>query len=310
MVMRRFVVGGGVLAGAGALAAYVYAQAPFFWNQYLAEMRRGIGPAPNKPDWKQWPETGLHAAWLGHSTVLMKIDGFYVLTDPVFSDIAGLDILVTTVGTKRLVRPALDMKELPPIDLILLSHAHMDHFDIPSLRALHNKATAVVTASKTADLLQAGAYRSVQEVGWGERANAGPLRIQGLQVNHWGARVRSDTYRGYNGYLIETSNRRIIFGGDTAWTEHFQAVKTSRPVDLAIMPIGAYDPWIRVHCNPEQAWDMAAHAGADRVMPIHHQTFQLSREPIRQPIERLLEHAGREASRVVTTEVGAEVSIG
>ena len=132
----------------------LYRAAPFFWQQYAREFRRTIRPAPAQPEPARWPDRGLFAAWLGHSTVLLKIDGFTVLTDPVFSDRAGLSFGPLTVGLKRLVAPALDLEGLPKIDLLLLSHAHMDHFDIPSLRKLENRATAVVTARGTSDLLR------------------------------------------------------------------------------------------------------------------------------------------------------------
>src|SRR5205823_2389462 len=135
---------------------------------------------------------------------------------------------------------------------VLLSHAHMDHFDLPSLRALENRGTSVVTARSTSDLLRVRRYARVKEVGWREETRIGPALIRGLQVNHWGARMRTDTYRGYNGYLISTDRYRVLFAGDTADTDRFREVRTSKPVDLAIVPIGAYNPWIHVHCNPEQ----------------------------------------------------------
>lgn len=118
--------------------------------------------------------------------------------------------------------------------------------------------------------------------------------------------MRSDVYRGYNGYLIEIGNRRIVFGGDTAYTDSFRQVRSAKPVDLAIMPIGAYDPWIRVHCNPEQAWKMANDAGAEYVLPVHHQTFALSRETKLEPIERLLDAAGSSPGRVCLQAIGEE----
>ena len=178
--------------------------------------------------------------------------------------------------------------QLPHIDLILLSHAHFDHFDLATLRSLERAGTAVVTAKYTSDLLRVRRYQSVQEVGWDERVRVGPLSILGLRVKHWGARMRSDVHRGYNGYLIETRRHRVVFGGDTAWTDSFKTVRAAKPVDLAIMPIGAYDPWIHVHCNPEEAWRMGADCGAEHLLPVHHQTFRLSREPYLEPVERFI----------------------
>jgi L-ascorbate metabolism protein UlaG (beta-lactamase superfamily) len=127
-----------------------------------------------------------------------------------------------------------------------------------------------------------------------------------LQVKHWGARTRTDVHRGYNGYLIEAGRYRIIFGGDTAYTDLFRQVRTSKPVDLAIMPIGAYDPWIHAHCNPEQALAMANQAGAEFLLPVHHRTFKLSNEPYEEPIERLLVASGSAEERIAVREIGEE----
>jgi L-ascorbate metabolism protein UlaG (beta-lactamase superfamily) len=250
---------------------------------------------------------GLHAAWLGHTTVLMKIDGFTILTDPVFSDRAGINIIgPVTLGIKRLVAPALELAQLPHVDLILLSHAHMDHFDIPSLRSLEDKRTAVITATATSDLLRVNSYKHVQELRWDERARAGAAAIRAFQVNHWGARLRTDTYRGYNGYTIEVGRYRVLFAGDTANTDLFRNLKSSKNFDLAIVPIGAYNPWIHYHCTPEQAWRMGSEAGAELFLPVHHQTFSLSREPRLEPIERFQRAAGRNPDRVVVHKVGQE----
>ena len=262
-----------------------------------------------RPRWETWPDKGLHAAWIGHSTVLLKIDGVTVLTDPVFSDRCGVRLAFVTIGLKRLVAPALDIPRLPRIDVILLSHAHMDHFDRPSLRALEGRGVTVVTARSTSDLLRARRYHRVHEIGWGEEVRVGPLTFRGLRVNHWGARMRTDTYRGYNGYLIESARRRVLFGGDTADTREFRHIRGARPIDLALMPIGAYNPWIYAHCTPEQAMRMSNEAGAEHLLPIHHQTFRLRREPYHEPIERFLDAAGAHTDRVLTRRVGDQASV-
>ena len=157
--------GGMGVVGAGAM---IYQAAPGFWQQYTRELRRPVSPAPHIPDPANWPDTGLHAAWLGHSTVLMKIDGYTIMTDPVFGTRAGLHLGPVTLGVKRLIAPALPLTALPKIDLVALSHAHMDHFDIPSLRRLESPNTTIVTASRTGDLLRVGQYGAVHEIGWGQ----------------------------------------------------------------------------------------------------------------------------------------------
>jgi L-ascorbate metabolism protein UlaG (beta-lactamase superfamily) len=283
--------------------------APEYWDRYSSQRQRPVEPAPACPRWQDWPDVGVHAAWVGHSTVLMKIDGMTIITDPVFSERCGVRFGPVTIGLKRLVEPALRIPHLPHVDVILLSHAHMDHFDLPSLRALEGRGTRVVTARSTSDLLRVERYGAVDELGWGEGLRVGPLSIRGLQVKHWGARMRTDTYRGYNGYLIEAGRYRVLFGGDTADTREFKNVRTSRRIDLALMPIGAYNPWIFAHCTPEQALRMCDDAGAEHVLPLHHQTFALSREPLSEPIERLLDAAGAHGDRVMTRGIGDEGSL-
>jgi L-ascorbate metabolism protein UlaG (beta-lactamase superfamily) len=291
------------LAGLGNLAREV---APRFWERFQQDRARVILPAPNRPDPSQWSNTGLHAAWLGHSTVLLKIEGVTVLTDPVFSDRVGLNIGPVTLGLKRIVAPALLRAETPRPDVILLSHAHMDHFDLPSLRALESNGTTVVTASKTSDLLRAPRYAAVHELSWNQEVRLGDLVIRAFQVKHWGARMRSDTYRGFNGYLIETPRYQVLFGGDTAMTDLFRPLRTQRGIDLAIMPIGAYNPWIHAHCTPEQALRMANDAGAEFLLPVHHRTFQLGSEPYDEPLERIDAALGREPQRLVVKQIGEQ----
>jgi L-ascorbate metabolism protein UlaG (beta-lactamase superfamily) len=303
---RRTVLGGAGLAGLAGLGTWAFRVAPHFWRQFSQDSKRDVLAAPRHPNPQAWPARGLYAAWLGHTTVLLSIDGTTILTDPVFSTRVGLDAGLFTLGPKRLVAPALAIAELPHIDLLLLSHAHFDHFDLPSLRLLENRGTVVVTAARTADLLRPSRYAGVRELGWGERTRLGPLEIAAFRVNHWGARMRGDTYRGYNGYTIDAGRYRVLFGGDTASTDAFRALKTARPFDLAIMPVGAYDPWIHYHATPEEALRMANDAGADAIMPVHHQTFQLSREPFLEPIERLSNAVGRHTERVAARRVGDE----
>jgi L-ascorbate metabolism protein UlaG (beta-lactamase superfamily) len=213
-----------------------------------------------------------------------------------------------TIGPKRLIAPALKFHELPKIDVVLLSHAHFDHFD---LRTLHrfDKKTSVITAPKTTDLLKWTRLRDITELHWGESKvlniagqTEGDVAISAFQVRHWGARKQHDDYRGYNGYVVEGNGRRILVGGDTAMTDTF--AKLRRPIDLAIMSIGAYNPWIHSHCTPEQAVEMATAAGARFIMPVHHQTFRLSFEPLREPIERFQAALSTSPERIALREIG------
>lgn len=206
-----------------------------------------------------------------------------------------------------MTQPALTVNELPPIDLVLLSHAHFDHIDWRTLRHFGSE-TAVITAPRTRDLLRWTKLRDVTELRWREEkelhAAAGSLLVRAFRVNHWGARMRRDTERGYNGYVLERNGDRVIFAGDSALTNSFAGLRDGRPYHLAIIGIGAYQPWIRSHCTPEQAVTMATAAGARFIMPVHHQTFKLSFELFREPIERFIDALKIQPERVALREIG------
>lgn len=277
------------------------------WHEWTVESWRPIAPAFARPAPRDWDDTRLTMAWLGHSTVLINFHGFTILTDPVLFPRIGVRLPGFTIGPKRLTQPALSVRDLPRIDLVLLSHAHFDHIDTRTLRQLDKRA-AVVTAKRTADILRWMRFREVRELHWDRHAEitgpAGTLVVRAFRVNHWGARLRRDTYRGYNGYILERNGRRIIYGGDTAQTTAFSKLRDGKPYDAAIMAIGAYQPWIRAHSTPEQAIAMADAAGARFIMPVHHQTFRLSFEPFREPIERFEAALAREPARIGWREIG------
>ena len=261
-----------------------------------------ILPSPHRPKPASWPEDRLTLSWLGHATVLINFHGTMMLTDPALELRIGIGRGFAKVGPRRLVEPALRPRELPDIDLVLLSHAHMDHTDLGTLSKL-NANTPVIVQSGNADLVRR--FRNVRELSWGETAAVDTLQIQATEARHWGARMITDSHRGYGGYLLRKDGRSILFAGDTAYTDVLTRYGRNERIDLAILPIGAYDPWIANHASPEQAWKMFKALGAEYVLPVHHSTFRLSREPAGEPVQRLLAAAGAERWRVLTTEIGA-----
>ena len=271
----------------------------------IAQSRRKILKPDFTPTPSKWNANGITASWLGHSTVLINFYGVHILTDPVLLNHVGADVLVGTIGPKRLVAPALSPKQLPKIDLVLLSHAHMDHLNSATLRHFP-QTTRAVTAHATADLLRDTHLRAPVELKWGDKVQVntshGELEVEAFEVRHWGARWRHDSYRGYNGYIVSREGKKIIFGGDTAWSDSFRALRSKGPFELAIMPIGAYSPWIQSHCTPEQAVQMANDAGAKYFLPIHFKTFTLGREGVREPMERL--QGAIEAERIGWHDIG------
>jgi L-ascorbate metabolism protein UlaG (beta-lactamase superfamily) len=297
------------------------------WREWTVESWRPIAPAFAHPTPAQWSDRQVTAAWLGHATVLINFFGTKILTDPALFPRIGIRIHGLTIGPKRLTVPALKVNELPEVDLILLSHAHFDHFDLHTLHRLSRgtgfqpvksrfrsdhrqdvNATKVITARETADLLRWTRFRDITELHWRETktiaTQTGSINVRAIPVKHWGTRLREKVQRGYNGYLIEKNNRRILFAGDTAFTDTFTALREFGPIDLAIMSVGCYNPWIRSHCTPEEAVQMANDAGARFIMPVHHQTFRLSFEPFREPIERFARTLRHEPERIALREIG------
>lgn len=246
----------------------------------------------------------LGATWLGHASVLVKVAGKWILTDPVFSDRIGIKIGPFTLGVGRLA-PIVELSTLPTPDLILISHAHFDHLDQPTLARLASRKTTVITASGTKGLIPGG-FARVIELPWSRSIRCAGVSIGAMTPAHWGARTVWDRHRSYNSYIIEHQRARVLFAGDTALTPEYSKVNGA---DLTIFGIGAYDPWITNHATPEQAWAMHEQARGRFLLPVHHSTFKLSDEPGHEPLERLMAAAGAQAHRVVGTTLGDFVVI-
>jgi L-ascorbate metabolism protein UlaG (beta-lactamase superfamily) len=282
----------------------------YLFREWTIESWRPIAPAFARPTPATWSDAQVTLAWLGHATILINFFGIKILTDPALFRRIGIRLPGFTIGPKRLTAPALKVDELPKIDLILLSHAHFDHLDLRTLRRF-DENTSVITARGTSDLLRRTRFREVTELDWGKtksvKTASGEIDVSAFRVNHWGARKQRDTYRGYNGYLLESRDcgrHRIIFSGDTAITDSFADLRRHGEIDVAIMSIGAYNPWIYAHCSPEQAVEMANAAAARFIMPVHHQTFRLSFEPFREPIERFEAALRKTPERIALREIG------
>ncbi|HVZ23322.1 MAG TPA: MBL fold metallo-hydrolase [Vicinamibacterales bacterium] len=268
--------------------------------------------APYVPSPAAWTDQAITLAWLGHATVLINFYGVRILTDPVLYRRIGINLGVGSFGPLRLIASALTPAALPEIDLVLVSHAHFDHLDTPSLRAIRGRPAAIV-APRTSDLIPRRSYKSIDELRWDEQMRVqtarGEVAVRSIEVKHWGARLGRDRYRGWTGWVVEREGKRLLIAGDTALTPLFRNHRRHGPFEAAVMPIGAYDPWIANHCTPEQAVAMADAAGARLFVPVHHQTFRLSRERDREPIERAEAALAREEGRLAVREVGETVAI-
>jgi L-ascorbate metabolism protein UlaG (beta-lactamase superfamily) len=302
---RRWFIKAGSLGLAGVWSSCSDQMPARAMRGFLAESCRPVLKPQYIPQPLSWSPEEITSAWLGHSSVLVNFFGFNVLTDPVLFRRIGADTHFGTVGPKRLVAPALTPSQLPPIDLVLISHAHMDHLDLGTLRSLPGNPVAV-TAHSTEDLLVGTSIRQATGLRWGEQKRVatrnGEAIVRAFEVKHWGARWRHDTYRGYNGYVVEREGKKIIFGGDTASIDSFRPLRSSGSYELAIMPIGAYRPWVCSHCTPEQAARMTNDSGAKYLLPVHFKTFAFGREGTVEPMHRL--EAAFDRERIGWREVG------
>jgi L-ascorbate metabolism protein UlaG (beta-lactamase superfamily) len=266
-----------------------------------------LAPAPARTNLSDWKNADLAVCWIGHATLLVKIGGLTILTDPVFWSRIGLGFGLFTLGPSRLVDVPIQLQDLPPIDIVLVSHGHFDHLDRPTLfrlAKLQPKARVFASAGLS-DLLADLDFDHVTELSRGDvlktRVNDREITLCAVNVKHWGPRVAFDHFRGYGAFLLEVGGRKFFYGADSAYCDHW---KDLGPVDIAAVGIGAYDPWIEGHANPEQAWEMASHTQPTYVVPMHHSTFRLSNEPVAEPLKRFLAAMGDQRSRAVVTSIG------
>lgn len=252
---------------------------------------------------RRWQNDSLTIANLGHSTLLMNFFGVRVISDPSLFERVGVRLgPLVTIGPHRLAPAALKPGELQQLDVILVTHAHMDHLDLNSLQALP-KTAVVVACSGCAALIRPLGYSDVRELGWGERTLVNGLTVTAMGANHWGKRWPWGHSYGFNSYLLDKNGHRMLLACDSAMTNIFESLHENPP-DVAAFSIGAYDPWIWNHANPEQVWTMFVQTGARFLLPIHWGTFRLSKEPMDEPMRRLIAAAGTRSDRIVLREIG------
>ena len=197
---------------------------------FVSEKIQGKQPLtiPNfNPDPTKWKDDEINIAWIGHSTVLINLYGTTILTDPVLFERIGVSIFGMTFGPARFTHPALTVDEIPKPDIILLSHAHMDHMDYETLSTIVDKypnEIECITAYNTADVIVELEWKSLQEIDWNEEKELLGIKFKALEVKHFGWRYpwewdRSKGYmkegRSYNAVIIEKNGKKILFGGDT-----------------------------------------------------------------------------------------------
>jgi L-ascorbate metabolism protein UlaG (beta-lactamase superfamily) len=246
--------------------------------------------------------------WLGHASFLASLTGCRFLIDPVFSDHAGLLY-------RRYLSPPLSIDDLPDIEAVLVTHNHYDHLDVQVFRKLGDRVAVIVPEGMGRWMRRHGCSRAI-ELGWWQQADIGGLRITLVPACHWSRRGVFDTNRVlWGGYVVEGAHSSVYHSGDTAWFEGFTEIGKRFPrLKAAMLPIGGYEPaWFmeHYHLNPEQAGRAFLEVGARHFIPMHWGTFQLTDEPLCEPIDRMRAWWQREGStnprRLCCLEVGASL---
>jgi len=276
----------------------------------LAEDYNGREPAPVRlrPEPERWSDHDLTVAWLGHASFLINFFGTKILLDPALEDRIGITPFGNlTVGPKRYQSAALTADEVGLVDLLLVSHAHTDHFDYPTLRRLQSTKTIAVTAKNTTRLWQGMNFKSVVQMHWQDTQELAGVQVRAIEGQHWGARMPWYKDMEANSLLLSKNGVNIFFGGDTGYTPKIKEQLTDIPIDLAIVGIGAYKPksFEKRHATPEQAWQIAEEIGAKWVIPMHWGAFRLGQEPMEEPIKRFREAAAEKHEKIAIQEVGA-----
>jgi len=238
------------------------------------------------------PRSQLTVTWVGHSSLLIQLNGLNILTDPMWSERASP---VQFAGPRRWVRPGIAFEDVPPLDVVLESHNHYDHLDAPTVRRLaraHPEASWVVPLGLAAFVRKRGVSDNrVRELDWWEEHAIGSLRIAATPAMHFSSRGIGD--RGdslWCGFALSShgaNGRHVYFAGDTGYHPEFGAIgERYGPFDVALMPIGAYEPrWFMryLHMNPEEAVAAFRALNARMMVPIHWGTFKLTDEAMDEP---------------------------
>jgi L-ascorbate metabolism protein UlaG (beta-lactamase superfamily) len=237
-------------------------------------------PARTAPD-------RIAATFIGHSTFLLQLGGICVLTDPIWSERCSP---VSFAGPRRARPPGQSLHALPSVDLLLVSHNHYDHMDLPTLRQVRKRwSPPTATGLDNARHLAKAGIRDAVELDWWQSTDLAGARVTYVPAQHFSARTLMDRNRSlWGGFIVEAGGVVVYFAGDTGYCPHFAEIGRRFPrIDLALLPIGAYEPrwFMRTHhMNPEEAVRAHLDLGVKRSIGMHFGTFQLTDEAIDAPV--------------------------
>lgn len=241
------------------------------WKAFLTK-RAG---EHKKPDFPTIHNDELALTWIGHASFLIQFRDMNAMVDPNFAN--------WLFWQKRVRKAGLKLQDVPPLDLVMITHAHFDHFHKASLRKLPTRIAVVPWG--VGDLVKGLGFEKVVELEWWESYSHGDWKVTFTPSKHWGARVIHDDHRGFGGYVLEHSGRRIYHAGDSAYFNGFQEIGKRCQPEIALLPIGAYfpDSFRRVHMGPDEALQVFQDLKASWMVPMHYGSFKLSFEDMDEP---------------------------
>lgn len=256
---------------------------PGYWPRWIPSP-----PGPKPP--QRVTDSVLRVTLINHSTVLLQTEGLNLLTDPVWSRRVSP---VSFAGPQRHRAPGLGFDDLPPIDAVLLSHDHYDHFDVPTLKRLarQHRPTVFCPLGVASQVRRCG-FSHVSELDWGQSVGWRRFRLHCVRAQHFSGRAPFRRNRSlWCGWMIQASTGNLYFAGDSGFGDFFAEIgRQFSPIRLALLPIGAYEPeWFMgpVHMTPEQAVEVRAQLGAAHALAIHYGTFALADDAEADPADRL-----------------------
>ncbi len=276
------------------------------------EQRVPSAPLPSLNPLKRWrkpPSSGLRATWLGHSTVLIEIGGIRVLTDPVWGPRASP---LAMAGPKRFQPVPVTLREMPSVDMVVISHDHYDHLDYPTIRALAKTNVPFVTSLGVGAHLEGWGVdpARITELDWWESHDLGGVRFTAAPSQHFSGRslgARNPTL--WSSFVIQSDKHRVFFSGDTGLTSEYETIrKQLGPFDLVMLEVGAFHPaWGDIHLGPENALKAHEFLGGGAFLPVHWGTFSLAMHAWNQPAEVLIEQGAKRGTQLVMPRLGEPI---